>query len=167
MKTNHARTSFDVYYEKNNSFLKSLALKLSKNQEDAQDLLQDTWLRIVENSGDYENRNKFRSWASVIMKNIFINDYRKKKRQGVNVDIEEVKLCSAINSDYLLANEDIYKAISELPHEMSKVFYLYLQGYTYEEISKHVDIPLGTVKSRIFCAKKRLQITLKSYSSHI
>ncbi len=167
MKANYAQTSFDVYYEKNNSFLKSLAMKLSKSREDAQDLLQETWLRILENSNGYDNRNKFRSWASVIMKNIFINDYRKKKRQGVNVDMDDVKLSIAVDSDYLLVNEDIYKAISELPHEMSKVFYLYLQGYTYEEISKYVNIPLGTVKSRIFCAKKRLQITLKSYSKHI
>ncbi|MGM9802593.1 MAG: RNA polymerase sigma factor [Muribaculaceae bacterium] len=163
METNMINASFEANLKMNESYLKALAYQLSKSKDDAQDLLQDTWLRIIENYSNYDHRNKFRSWASVIMKNIFINNFRMGKRHGVSVDIDDAKLCETSSRDYMMADNDIFKAIASLPSEMSSVFNLYLQGYTYEEISHKMSIPLGTVKSRIFCTKKRLQLLLKSY----
>ena len=160
------KVSLETNFKTNRNFLRALALKLSRNADDADDLLQETWLRVIENYSGYDNRNKFRAWASVIMKNIFVNNFRKNKRQGQSVDVEEAHVSVYDDSDYLLVKGDIYKAISQLPHEMAKVFYMYLQGYSYEEISVLEAIPLGTVKSRIFCAKKRLQVLLESYSKH-
>ena len=95
------------------------------------------------------------------MKNIFINNFRSGKRKGVSVDIEYAKVCVDDNRRAEYIDKFIYKAINNLPHEMSAVFYLYLKGYAYEEIAHLMSIPLGTVKSRIFCTKKRLQAILK------
>ena len=167
MEAESERVSIETNFKTNKNFLWSLAMKLSRNSDDADDLLQETWLRVIENYSGYDNRNKFRAWASVIMKNIFVNNFRKNKRQGQPVDVEEAHVCVTDSSDYLLVKGDINNAISQLPHEMAKVFYMYLQGYSYEEISVMVGIPLGTVKSRIFCAKKKLQVTLQPYSKHM
>ena len=93
MKQELLDVSLETNIKKEEGYLKALAYKLSKSQDDAQDLLQDTWVRIIENYPTYDNRNKFRSWASVIMKNIFINNFRSGKRKGVSVDIEYAKVC--------------------------------------------------------------------------
>ena len=161
MKQELLDVSLETNIKKEEGYLKALAYKLSKSQDDAQDLLQDTWVRIIENYPTYDNRNKFRSWASVIMKNIFINNIRSGKRKGVSVGIEYAKVCVDDNRRAEYIDKFIYKAINNLPHEMSAVFYLYLKGYAYEEIAHLMSIPLGTVKSRIFCTKKRLQAILK------
>ena len=161
MKQELLDVSLETNIKKEEGYLKALAYKLSKSQDDAQDLLQDTWVRIIENYPTYDNRNKFRSWASVIMINIFINNFRSGKRHGVSVDIEYAKVCVDDNRRAEYIDKFIYKAINNLPHEMSAVFYLYLKGYAYEEIAHLMSIPLGTVKSRIFCTKKRLQAILK------
>ena len=161
MKQELLDVSLETNIKKEEGYLKALAYKLSKSQDDAQDLLQDTWVRIIENYPTYDNRNKFRSWASVIMKNIFINNFRSGKRKGVSVDIEYAKVCVDDNRRAEYIDKFIYKAINNLPHEMSAVFYLYLKGYAYEEIAHLMSIPLGTVKSRILCTKKRLQAILK------
>ena len=161
MKQELLDVSLETNIKKEEAYLKALAYTLSKRQDDAQDLLQDTWVRIIENYPTYDNRNKFRSWASVIMKNIFINNFRSGKRKGVSVDIEYAKVCVDDNRRAEYIDKFIYKAINNLPHEMSAVFYLYLKGYAYEEIAHLMSIPLGTVKSRIFCTKKRLQAILK------
>lgn len=161
MKQELLDVSLETNIKKEEGYLKALAYKLSKSQDDAQDLLQDTWVRIIENYPTYDNRNKFRSWASVIMKNIFINNFRSSKRKGISVDIDYAKVCIDDNSRTGYVDKFVYKAINNLPHEMSSVFYLYLKGYAYEEIAHLMSIPLGTVKSRIFCTKKRLQAILK------
>lgn len=153
---------FEADIKREESYLMALAYKLSCCRDDAMDLFQDTWLRIIENYPKYDNRNKFRSWASVIMKNVFINNFRNKKRHGVSVDIDAAYSVSSPDLEITdFTDKYIMKLIGQLPHEMSAVFYLYLQGYTYEEISQRMMIPLGTVKSRIFCIKKRLQSALK------
>ena len=161
MKQELLDVSLETNIKKEEGYLKALASKLSKSQEDAQDLLQDTSVRIIESYPTNDNRNKFRSWASVIMKNIFINNFRSGKRKGVSVDIEYEKVWVDDNRRAEYIDKFIYKAINNLPHEMSAVFYLYLKGYAYEEIAHLMSIPLGTVKSRIFCTKKRLQAILK------
>ena len=145
MKQELLDVSLETNIKKEEGYLKALAYKLSKSQDDAQDLLQDTWVRIIENYPTYDNRNKFRSWASVIMKNIFINNFRSGKRKGVSVDIEYAKVCVDDNRRAEYIDKFIYKAINNLPHEMSAVFYLYLKGYAYEEIAHLMSIPLGTV----------------------
>lgn len=153
---------FEADIKREESYLLALAYKLSCSRDDAMDLFQDTWLRIIENYPRYDNRNKFRSWASVIMKNIFINNFRNRKRHGTSVDIDAAySVCSTESEVSDFTDKYIIGLIRQLPHEMSSVFYLYLQGYTYEEISQRMMIPLGTVKSRIFCIKKRLQAVLK------
>lgn len=147
--------------KKEERYLTALAFKLSSSRDDALDLIQETWLRIMENYHNYDNRNKFRSWASVIMKKIFINNFRNKKRHGITVDIEDARMCASEDKDPDMIVKYVMRSVSEMPHEMSAVFYLYLQGYTYEEIAQRVSIPLGTVKSRIHSIKKRLQAILE------
>lgn len=161
MKNLITDVTFQNNVKNNEAYLMAVACKLSGNYDDAQDLVQDTWVRIIENYPDYDNRNRFRNWATVIMKNIFINKFRSLKRRGVSVDIDNARLYASVSMDEDFTGQYVLKAIAKMPHEMSSVFYLYLQGYTYEEISHRVAIPLGTVKSRIFCTKKRLQAILK------
>lgn len=144
--------------------LRAFSLKLTGNQVDAEDLYQDTALRIINNAEKYKPNTNFKAWAVTIMRNIFINNYRKKVRRGVLLD--QTPNNYYINSgDELVSNNgennvsytELMKMVNSLPEDFRVPFWMAYQGYKYDEIAEELEAPLGTIKSRIFFARKKLQ----------
>jgi RNA polymerase sigma-70 factor, ECF subfamily len=166
-KRNHMSNSLhqiQVEIDANTSSLKSFALKLTTNTDDASDLFQDTVIRILANSEKFKEGTNFKAWSLTIMRNIFINDYRKKVRR--NMIIDQTPNEYYINSgDRVVENEgeqnisikELMGMVNTLPDDFRTPFMMAYEGYKYEEISEELDSPLGTIKSRIFFARKKLQ----------
>lgn len=152
------------------SNMKNFALSLTLNQEEAEDLLQDTTLRVLNNKEKYTENINFKGWVLTIMKNIFINNYRKIVRNQTIIDTTEDLYHLNLPQDSGFASpessydtSEIQRSIDSFADEYRIPFSMHVQGYKYEEIAEHMDLPLGTVKSRIFLARKRLQEQLKDY----
>jgi len=132
-------------------------------------LYQDTALRIITNADKYRPGTNFKAWAVTIMRNIFINNYRKKVRR--NLIIDQTPTNYYINSgDRSIENEgesnvtynELVSMVDSLPEDFRKPFLMAFQGYKYDEIADELDAPLGTIKSRIFFARKKLQKMYKT-----
>jgi RNA polymerase sigma-70 factor (ECF subfamily) len=150
--------------------MRNFAYSLTLDRDDAEDLLQDTSLKVLANEEKFTENVNFKGWVMTIMKNIFINRYRKLLRNPIMVDTTEdlyylnTLQDSGVNSpDGSFAVGEISNAIAAFPEEYSRPFTMHVQGYKYEEIADKMNLPLGTVKSRIFLARKRLQDELKDY----
>ncbi len=146
------------------------AYKLTSNREDANDLLQETSLRILDNQEKYEENTNFKAWAYTVMKNLFINNYRRIIREQTFIDTTEnlYHLNISQDSGFDTPNgsysvKEINEAINSLQYEYRIPFSMHISGYKYEEIAEEMNLPLGTVKSRIFFARQKLQNILKDY----
>lgn len=150
-------------------FLKPFALKLTNDAVDAEDLLQETMFKAFSNENKFAQGTNLKAWLFTIMKNIFINDYRKRVKQNTVVDTTDNLYY--INTSTVIGNtgernfimRDIQQALLQLPSEFRVPFMMYFNGYKYNEISEKLNLPLGTVKSRIFFARKDLKKLLKQY----
>lgn len=152
------------------SNLLSFAMKLTLNRDEAQDLVQDTTLKALNNEEKFVDDANFKGWMMTIMRNIFINNYRKSARENTMVDSTEdlyhlnLKQDSGIESpDGDFTDREISTIIAGFPADYREPFNLHVAGYKYEEISAKLNMPLGTVKSRIFFTRKRLREILKDY----
>ncbi len=154
----------------NVDFLKPFAITLTRDNETAKDLTQETLYRALANKEKYNVGTNVKAWMYTIMRNIFINDYRKKSRQQVIFD--------KTPNDFLLNHnqsavtnlaesgiklKEILSAIYKLPDVFKQPFVLYFEGYKYNEISDYLQEPLGTVKSRIHFARKILKENISRY----
>lgn len=144
--------------------LKAFSMKLTGNSDDAEDLYQDTALRIITNADKYRQGTNFKAWAVTIMRNIFINNYRKKVRR--NLIIDQTPNDYYINSgerpiendgETQVAYKELVEMVDRLPDDFKVPFMMAYQGYKYDEIAEELDSPLGTIKSRIFFARRKLQ----------
>ena len=144
--------------------LRAFSLKLTGNNVDAEDLYQDTAVRIITNADKYNPGTNFKAWAVTIMRNIFINNYRKKVRR--NMIIDQTPNNYYLNSgDKSVDNDgetnvtfnELMALVDTLPEDFKKPFSMAYEGYKYEEIAEELGSPLGTIKSRIFFARKKLQ----------
>jgi len=158
------------------------ALRMTKNEGDAQDLVQETMLKAYRFFDRFERGSNIKAWLFKIMTNIFINNYRQKSRKPTGVSYEDVddnflyhqlegaKGQVADPEELLfskLMDADVKKAIDELPEDFRVVVVLaFLEGFSYEEIAEIADIQLGTVKSRLHRARKLLQKSLWNYAVH-
>ncbi len=152
------------------SNMRNFAFSLTMNRDDAEDLLQDTTLKVLNNKDKFTENINFKGWVLTIMKNIFINNYRKIVRNQTVIDKTEDlhHLNLPQNSGFdspegSYSIREINNNIDAFPDEYRIPFSMHLQGYKYEEIAQTMNLPLGTVKSRIFLARKRLQEQLKDY----
>lgn len=152
------------------SFLYQLALKLTKSAEDSNDLLQETFYKAIKNSDKFKEGTNIKGWLYTIMKNTFINAYRKKKNQNTFVDETDNKYFlnmkeseKTVSTDASVDHEYIMKQINSVEKTYVETFMMYYNGYKYEEIAEILDIPLGTVKSRIFLARRKMMDKLKDY----
>ena len=142
--------------------LRPYAVSLTKNYEDANDLYQETMLRALLNKDKYEFGTNLKAWLYTIMRNIFINSYRRNKRFSKvgNEIVSEIVINSHRTVDNAgwsnLRLAEIKNAIDNLPNLFRLSFELYYTGYKYQEISEVLCEPLGTVKSRIHFARKIL-----------
>ena len=150
--------------------LLNFAYQLTTSRETAQDLVQDTTLKVLDNESKYVDNVNFKGWVFTIMRNIFINNYRRQVRSATVVDTTEDLYHLNLSQESGLstpegsfAAKEISAAIQEFSDDYRVPFSMYIAGYKYNEIAEKMNLPLGTVKSRIFFARKRLQALLKDY----
>ena len=150
--------------------LGNFALSLTLNKEDADDLMQETNLKVLDNQEKYASNTNFKGWVFTIMRNIFINNYRRSIRNRTLIDYTDdlyhisLPQNSGYNSPEVAYNvKEITTIINSFPEEYRKPFSMFIAGYKYEEIAEKMQIPLGTVKSRIHFARKRMKKMLKDY----
>ncbi len=150
--------------------LLNFAYKLTADREEANDLLQETSLKALDNEEKYTAETNFKGWIYTIMRNIFINNYRKALRDQTYVDQTD-------NQYYLNQNFDIegdstegsydlkemHRIVNALPKEYRIPFSMYVSGFKYREIADKLRLPLGTVKSRIYFTRQKLQEELKDF----
>ena len=154
----------------NAGFLKPFAVNLTKNNETANDLYQETLYKALANKEKYNSGTNIKAWLFTIMRNIFINDYRRNaKRRTVFdntpedylINLRQVSVANSAESS--LRQKEIEAAIDGLPETFKVPFKLYFEGYKYQEISEYLDEPLGTIKSRIHFARKLLKEQINRY----
>jgi RNA polymerase sigma-70 factor (ECF subfamily) len=150
--------------------LMSFAYQLTTNKEEAEDLLQDTTLKALTNEDKFADDTNLKGWIFTIMRNIFINNYRQTVRKATILDqtddlyhLNISQESGLITPDGSYSVKEITQAINSFNDEYRIPFSMHIAGYKYSEIAQHLDLPLGTVKSRIFFARQRLQIILKDF----
>jgi RNA polymerase sigma-70 factor, ECF subfamily len=155
---------FNTQFDKLSKVLQSFAYSLTKNVEDAKDLFQETAFRAMTNREKFRHGTNFKAWLFTIMKNIFINNYRKKVKANTIMDstdnmhfINSGKQTVRNDADSNILMEELIQMISELEDTLKIPFEMHYEGYKYQEIADELDLPLGTVKSRIFFARKELK----------
>lgn len=165
-----ASTTFQSNLMSLQANLLNFAYMLTPNRDDAYDLLQDTTLKALDNADKYAEGTNFKGWVFTIMRNIFINNYRRGMRTATVVDTTDNLYHLNLSQDSGIESpEDTYgaseitSAINELAPEFREPFSLHVAGYKYNEIAERMNLPLGTVKSRIFFARKRLQQRFADY----
>jgi RNA polymerase sigma-70 factor (ECF subfamily) len=151
-------------------FLRQLAMKLTKHVDDAEDLIQETLFKALKNQDKYQPETNLKGWLYTIMKNTFINQYRKKKFQNTYSDDSEnqyittsMEATRSDEADHPAEHAYVLQQIQTVEKAYLDAFMMYFNGYKYEEISDILNIPLGTVKSRIFLARKKMMEKLKDH----
>ena len=152
--------------------LKPFALRLTRDMEDANDLLQETVLKAFSNREKYTEGTNLKAWLYTIMKNTFITNYQRMVRKKTFIDSTNnlhyinSSSVSIENSAYgKFAMKDINKAIEKLNDAYKVPFMMHFKGFKYYEIADKLDIPIGTVKNRIHIARKELKYKLKNYAT--
>ncbi len=155
---------FDREFNNMSSLLHAFAYNLTKNVEDAKDLFQETAFRAMTNREKFRPGTNLKAWLFTIMKNIFINNYRKKVKANTIMDstdnlyyINSGKNSIANSGESNIMMKEITTMVEELEESIKIPFLMHYQGFKYQEIADHLDLPLGTVKSRIFFARKELK----------
>lgn len=148
--------------------LKYFAYTLTANPEEAKDLLQETLLKALINKDKFTAPHNFNSWAYTIMRNTFINNYRRtlktnsifnKNENSENLSINQHTLSPESEHSY----KEIRKKVNALQEDFRVPFQLFTDGFKYKEIAEKLEIPIGTVKSKIFFARQHLMQDLKEY----
>jgi len=155
---------FNGRFEGMSKLLHAFAYNLTKNTEDAKDLFQETSFRALTNKEKFRPGTNFKAWLFTIMKNIFINNYRKKVRANTIMDSTDnnyyLNSGSAVIANGAESNimmEELTGMIDGLEDGIRIPFMMHYEGFKYQEIAEELDLPLGTVKSRIFFARKEMK----------
>lgn len=164
-------TAQEFNFRVSNSYdtLKGFTYKFTKDVEDANDLIQETMLRALKNREKYRDHTNLKAWLYTIMRNIFINSYRRKTKfeytvtetEDINYWVDTKKKSYDSPEEFVSRNE-INQQIGGLKEIYKVPFEMYTQGFKYHEIAEAIDIPIGTVKTRIHIARKRLAELLPS-----
>lgn len=162
-------TVFESNFNDHEKFLRAFAYKLTKDNFKADDLFQQTALSAFRNKTKFKQGTNIKAWLCTIMKNLFINNYRKLKRANQIFDHspENFYINSGANT---IVNEGIHQVeyeelnalVNNLDDQLKKPFLMHFEGFKYEEISKEMELPLGTTKSRIFMARKALKTAINN-----
>ena len=155
---------FSARFNQLEGLLQAFAIQLTKNKADAEDLVQETAFKAFKYRNNYQPQTNLRAWLITIMRNTFINDYRKqKRRQALHEQTDQTYFFDARNQtvenmgESNMTLEELQTLLEKLEEWARIPFLMYYQGFKYEEIARELDVPLGTVKSRIFFARKRLK----------
>ncbi len=151
--------------------LKMYALHFTHDTEDANDLVQDTMLKAISYYTKFREGTNIKAWLYTIMKNTFINNYKKMVRVSAFVvradEISSANLmysstCNHGETKFVM--DDLQNALKKLPDTYLVPFNMYFEGYKYYEIAEHLDLPIGTVKTRIHVARQLIKKYLKPYN---
>ena len=161
---------FSYSLNKLSSSLKPFAMKLTRDVDDANDLIQDTMVKAFTNKDKFTEGTNLKAWLYTIMKNTFINNYRKAVRQNTVVDttkdlyyLNNSRESNFIKPDSTMQHKEINKHIDKLQDELKVPFLMHTEGFKYKEIAEKLDLKIGTVKSRIFFTRKKLMESLADY----
>jgi RNA polymerase sigma factor (sigma-70 family) len=143
--------------------LMSFAYKLTSDREDAKDLVQETYLKALVNSDKFINENNLKAWTYTILKNTFINHYRRALRQNTFIDpttegffLNSMPDSGSDDPDFIYTSKELAKAIESLDTGSKMPFKMHTEGYKYKEIAEKLNLKIGTVKSRIFFTRRKL-----------
>ena len=163
-------TEFNQMLVSNADFLKPFAINLTRDTEAANDLYQETLYKALANQEKYNVGTNIKAWLFTIMRNIFINNYRRKAKQKTIFDnssndflLNQKQATVGNAAEGSLRMKEIQQAIQQLPEIFKTPFLLYFDGYKYNEIAEALNEPLGTIKSRIHFARKLLKEQLSRY----
>jgi RNA polymerase sigma-70 factor (ECF subfamily) len=179
-RSNHSKQEFETLALSHLDPLYSAALRLTKNERDAEDLVQDTCMRAFRFFDKFERGTNMKAWLFKILTNTFINRYRRRVKErnvveGSERDAVHERFISRDATDFAanpeqylfdrLLSDDVLRAIDGLPIDFRLVVILAdLQEFSYKEIAEILDCPVGTVMSRLFRGRKLLQKTLREYA---
>jgi RNA polymerase sigma-70 factor (ECF subfamily) len=182
LETARSMRIFDNEFLPEIHVLYNYAYHFTHNEEDANDLVQETYMKAFKSIDSYQEGSNAKAWLFRILKNNFINEYRKKVSRPTSVEYEEVinfheeeeDTPYSTYSDLRLEifehmmGDEVTKAINELPIDFREVILLCdIEGFSYEEISKIVEIPIGTVRSRLHRARNGLKERLRDYAKSL
>ena len=161
---------FDQMLINNTDFLKPFAFTLTRDNEAAKDLIQETLFRALANRDKYNVGTNIKAWLYTIMRNIFINNYRRKSKQNTIFDNSPNEFLidnnqGAVSNEAIakLNMKEVQEAIYQLPVIFRNPFLFYFDGFKYHEIADMLQEPLGTIKSRIHFARKLLKSQIQRY----
>lgn len=154
--------------------LQRFAFFYTRDEEDAADLVQDTLLKAIRYAKRFEEGTNLKSWLFTILKNTFLNNYKKRGRlkcyveETFSIAMNDVQSNITYNRGESNCNVgDIHKALNNLSHDYYYPFIKYFEGYKYHEIAEELNIPIGTVKTRIHLARLALKKNLKMFSTNL
>jgi RNA polymerase sigma factor (sigma-70 family) len=162
---------FNYQVTRMQSSLKNFALSLTMNGDDAKDLLQDTLLKALKYRDKFVDQTNLKAWLYTIMKNTFINNYRRKVKANTIIDgtkdlyyVNIPQNSGHVSPESSYNSSEIEKVVEELEDEYRIPFMMHFNGFKYKEIADELSLPIGTVKSRIFLARKKLMEVLKDFA---
>ena len=160
-------STFGQLFQEHTPNLQAFALQLTRDKNDAEDLFQDTVYKAIRYRHLYQPKTNLQAWMMTIMRNTFINEWRKRKRkqQIAELQIPGVTLTQTTatrnEGESKVTMQELMKAMDQLEEGLSKPFLMAFRGYKYEEIADEMDLPLGTIKSRSHQARKLLKTSIK------
>jgi RNA polymerase sigma-70 factor (ECF subfamily) len=166
-------TALEFTYQVGNfsKILKPFALRLTRDSDDANDLIQDTLVKAYTNREKYADGTNLKAWLFTIMKNTFITQYQRMVRRNTFIDTTDnlhfINSSESLQDNMALnafVGEDINKALLKTEEMYRTPFLMYFNGFKYHEIAEELDLPIGTVKNRIHIARKELKNQLKMYA---
>ncbi|MBK8242740.1 MAG: sigma-70 family RNA polymerase sigma factor [Saprospiraceae bacterium] len=177
----NAQDRFEQEFLPHLEALNTFAFHLTYNEEDAADLVQETYLKAFRFIDKYEDGTNAKAWLFKILKNAYINDYRKKNKRPTQVDYEDIVSFHDGEDSHLssyhdlreemfdnMMGDEVTQAMNALPEDFKTVLLLCdIEEFTYEEIAKILDVPIGTVRSRLFRARNLLKEKLKNYAKNL
>ena len=147
-----------------NDFVRSFAMKYTRDEHLAQDLAQETILKALSNREKFRTNTNLKGWLKVILKNTFINGYRKKSNHMISYNSEDYQVMTGEADNYtpehIMQTKYVNKLINGLSDDLSVPFKMHYEGFKYQEIADEMNLPIGTVKSRIHQARKVLSSVL-------
>ena len=185
MPPKQAKSKYDRIFETellpHVNALQTFAYHLTYNQEDADDLVQETYMKAYRFIDKYDEGTNAKAWLFKILKNAYINEYRKRVKQPTKVDYEEIVAYHDTDDDHItgysdlreeiflhMMGDEVTAAINSLPIDFRTVILLCdIEGFTYEEIASIIDVPIGTVRSRLFRARNLLKERLTDYAQKL
>jgi len=150
--------------------LQDFTRRFTSNREESHDLVQDTLLKALLYRDKFKDDTNLKGWLFTIMRNTFINNYRRLQRTRTTNDQTKDLYFLNVEEEHTFNRpqesmefREIWRSMNKIKDELLKPFKMYTSGYKYHEIAEHLDIPIGTVKNRIFHARKEIQRNLQGY----